>query len=176
MDNRIFNVNGCGLDNLREVLRLVFQQSGFKKAVGYLVDSKKGLILLWSQAPGWTKFPAPVGFETAAVVVWDWLQESPAIELSGRDNPYDDSDVSNEPGWRVYSEVTWPVTRMQFAVSHRLGCGTANSLFSNRLEVMCCAFQLWVRTDVLPCMQSNGKRRSSALIGNNPSDRMVISS
>jgi hypothetical protein len=49
MDNRIFNVNGRGVELLAKVLDLAMQQEGFKnvKFTAFKKDPKRGIILYW---------------------------------------------------------------------------------------------------------------------------------
>lgn len=108
MDNRIFNVNGQGLDLLKQALALAFAQQGFfnpAKAMSWHVSPDKGLILYWYAEKGTTPFMAPMGAEGVAEMVFDWLKsdQAKAIPCEGWDAD-SDHDGSNEPGWRVYVE------------------------------------------------------------------------
>lgn len=113
MDNRVFNVNGSGLPGLIAAMKLAFrQQAGFydrsrtDTVSGWIVDPKKGLILLWSDSvTGCSKFMAPMTAEQVAPMVMGWLEtdEAKAIPLSGWDADCQ-HDGNNSPGWRVFVE------------------------------------------------------------------------
>lgn len=112
MDNRVFNVNGKGEYWLLEALKLAFaQKAGFYNrdkpytCNGFMFDQKKGLILLWTDCNGSSKFPVPLTAEAVAPIVWQWLQseEAKLVELDGWDKDAD-HDGSNSYGWRVYCE------------------------------------------------------------------------
>lgn len=106
MDNRQFNVNGKGKEMLQATLQLAFAQEGSRTtAKGYVIDPKKGMILLWhNETPG-IPFPSPLNADSVTNIVWDWLQTEPEIEHESHwDQDYDDGDVSTDLGWRVYCE------------------------------------------------------------------------
>lgn len=102
MDNRVFNVNGLGKDRLRDTLYLAFEQC--RKARGYIIDPKKGMLLLWGQCDGIILFPTGLNSDGCAELVWSWLQSEPEVECVGFDENLDDPDVMTELGWRVYCE------------------------------------------------------------------------
>lgn len=104
MDNRIFNVNGCGLEMLQRTLCLAFEQEG-SKATGYQI-TKHGMILIWGSDPpaGVNRFPVPLEAPEVAPIVFKWLsspQDSQEIQYTGWDADAD-HDGENKLGWRVY--------------------------------------------------------------------------
>lgn len=110
MDNRVFNVNGSGQETLAKVLELAFAQEGRNiKAKYFVVDKKKGLILLWYIHDSWeknvSKFLTPLTAKAVTPVVMEWLRSDAAkdIELGDWDSDAD-HDGSNSEGWRVYCE------------------------------------------------------------------------
>lgn len=116
MDNRVFNINGKGKEMLVDVLRLALwhYRGGYEgqrdasTAKGYMIDPKKGLILLWvldEHNSAHQKFLAPLGAEALAENVYAWLQteEAKAIPLEGWDKDAD-HDGHNSRGWRVFCE------------------------------------------------------------------------
>jgi len=110
MDNRVFDINGEGQETLGRVLQLAFEQKGSNtKAKYFVVDKKKGLILLWyvadSQKDKVTKFLTPLSAKAATPMVIEWLNsdEAKTIELGDWDEDAD-HDGSNGAGWRVFCE------------------------------------------------------------------------
>lgn len=113
MDNRIFNVNGTGKDELGRILFAAFAQcSSCALAAAYRVTPKHGLILYQyhtddkrESGKEFIRFPAKLGAEAALSVVWQWLESGPvpSKELSHWDLDAD-HDGSNSIGWRVYCE------------------------------------------------------------------------
>jgi hypothetical protein len=108
-DNRLFRVNGEGLDGLKTALKLVFNQAKDQKAVGWKITPLHGFILygpVGDHKEGVNAFPgAGLQFEQAADIIWEWLQQ----DATWRDNVFreweqdlEDSDVSNARGWIVY--------------------------------------------------------------------------
>jgi hypothetical protein len=112
MDNRVFNVNGSGLEMLTATLELAFHQEGENtKAKGYLFDPQHGLILLWyldqrNDDPQPHKFLVPLSAELAAPMVFEWLQSEEAKKMKSIDRWDEDTnhDGHNTCGWRVYCE------------------------------------------------------------------------
>lgn len=104
MDNRIFNVNGRSKETLRAVLELAFEQEGANTAArGYIIDPKKGMVLLWSTTESGTPFLAPLKATAATEMVWEWLQSKPEIECEDWDKDLD-HDGHNVLGWRAFVE------------------------------------------------------------------------
>jgi hypothetical protein len=112
-DNRMFKVNGEGLEDLKTALSLVFKQQGYNsKAKGWSVSPEHGFVLYWykenhSGVPGINeKIHALPGLnsELSAQMIWDWLQDKD----TWKNNKYDswecdaDHDGSNKVGWLVY--------------------------------------------------------------------------
>jgi len=103
MDNRVFNVNGKGLEMLARVMALAFDQNGTAGAVAYRIDPKFGIIWEWSVSNGSQLVPAELTAAEAASITIRWLSSPDAwkIELSDWDED-EDHDGSNEKGWRVF--------------------------------------------------------------------------
>ncbi len=115
MDNRQFNVNGSGKEMLLNALKLAFEQKGRNTtATGYIIDPKKGMILLWHNEKG-TALPAPFNAEAACNFVWTWLESEPEIECKGWDAD-NDHDGHNSLGWRVYCEDWGHVGHNHYAI------------------------------------------------------------
>lgn len=116
MDNRVFNVNGRGLDMLEEALKLAFFQDGFsgdsETAVGWTFNPDKGLVLLSSipdsvnDVSKYVRFPVEMSADEVAPIVYKWLESNEAknMKLSGWDAYCRDEEVENESGWRVFIE------------------------------------------------------------------------
>jgi hypothetical protein len=106
MDNRIFNVNGTGLDALTKVLDLAFLQSGFNAAKCWRFIPEKGFVLFWTDSNGAQKLPAPMGAAELAPMIHRWLEseDSTSMKCEGWDKRYDGGDVDTDLGWRVYVE------------------------------------------------------------------------
>jgi len=110
MDNRVFNVNGKGLEMLIATLQLAFSQEGRNTtAKAYTIDPEKGLILLWYIPDSKTKkinpFLVPLSAEAVAVQVMEWLKTDGAWETKLDHWDEDcDHDGHNTKGWRVYCE------------------------------------------------------------------------
>jgi hypothetical protein len=110
MDNRIFNVNGCGFPMLESTLKLAFLQQGSPEnpstSKGWVFHKDYGLILLWfAQDPKTNKFPVPLNAVEVAPIVFNWLSSEAAkkMECTGWDKNAD-HDGENIRGWRVYVE------------------------------------------------------------------------
>jgi hypothetical protein len=119
MDNRIFNVNGSTLEQLKLAIQLVCMQD-YKLSnpvVAWNFSEKHGLIFYWKHVEGSHKFPVPVTAESAALIVWDWLKTDDPwkMQLSGWDADAD-HDGSNSRGWRVFVEDWGNVDRSSYAI------------------------------------------------------------
>src|ERR1041385_193368 len=106
MDNRVFNVNGKGVETLEKVLDLVFKQKGLN-CQAWKVDIEKGMILYWT-AEGEKDthlLPTKMTAKEITPTVAKWLEskESKSVMLKGWDGACD-HDGENEWGWRVYCE------------------------------------------------------------------------
>lgn len=90
---------------LLQTLKLAFEQeSPYAKAVAYVIDPNKGMIIMWSNAGKCQKFPSALDAYQTTDIVWDWLESNPEIALDGWDADFDDSDVTCYRGWRAYCE------------------------------------------------------------------------
>jgi hypothetical protein len=111
MDNKIFNINGEGVDLLKQVLNIAIKQEDWaysSKINGWAVDQAKGFILLSyvnEKRSDECRFPVPVSPEMAAMMAYEWLssEEAKKVPCQGWDADTD-HDGSNELGWRVYCE------------------------------------------------------------------------
>jgi hypothetical protein len=107
MDNRVFDVNGEGLDMLIIALKLAFMQlqAGDRTtAQAWSMDPKYGLILHWYPDAQSTRFLIPASPEEAANMVFKWLLQDDLPVFPDKDD-WDgdcDHDGHNEEGWRVY--------------------------------------------------------------------------
>lgn len=105
MDNRIFDVNGEGIDRLKQTISLAMDN--YSKVDGYRIDKKAGIVLLWhcdNKNPLHVKFPSPVSPEMAAIMAYEWVMSKDALETPDKDgwDKNADHDGSNERGWRAY--------------------------------------------------------------------------
>jgi len=105
MDNKIFDVNGEGVNRLTQTITLAMND--YTKIAGYRIDKKAGIILLWhvdSKEPEHTKFPTPVSAEMAAIMVYEWVMSKEALDIPAKDgwDKNADHDGSNDRGWRCY--------------------------------------------------------------------------
>lgn len=104
-DNAIFNVNGLGLEKLRNTIRLAI---GNETMMGYRVSEKKGLIFIdtiFSSDNISIKFPVPLPADLLAEMAFEWLKSPAAQKVTCEGWDADaDHDGDNEMGWRVYTE------------------------------------------------------------------------
>lgn len=117
-DNRVFNVNGCGSDNLLKTLDLVFLQEDHK-AVAWEHDSQRGMVIMWSSTGRnhANRLPGPMDAKQILPLVESYLSGDLADELLFEDWDRDyDHDGSNELGWRVYVEDWGHVGSNQYAI------------------------------------------------------------
>lgn len=107
MDNRIFNVNGTGLELLQKTLELVFMQEGSSTTCkAWKSTEEHGLILLWSSSSkDCTPFPVPLDAGQCASMADHWLKTvfDDSVKMSHFCEDID-HDGSNEEGWQVYCE------------------------------------------------------------------------
>ena len=107
MDNKIFNVNGRGIENLERTLELCFLQNGNNTtAKSWYVDEEKGLILQWcdSVVKG-TSLLAPMSASLITPMIFKWVNSDEAKEIKLKNWDCDHQhDGSNSLGWRVYVE------------------------------------------------------------------------
>lgn len=108
MDNRIFRMNGCGVETLEVALRLATDGKSIK---GYAIDRICGLVFLWADTTtpetciSSGKFPVAISTAVASQIAADWLATDEAWKT-----PLDewcddhDHDGHNSKGWLVYVE------------------------------------------------------------------------
>lgn len=119
MDNRIFNVNGKGIEMLQKAIELAFMQftsSRKAKCSGWSFSKEKGLMLNWSSTDG-NSLPIDMNAEDCAQWAWKWLQsdESKTVVLSDFcDNQ--EHDGHNTQGWQVYIEDWGKVGKNDYAL------------------------------------------------------------
>ena len=110
MNNRIFNVNGRGDEQLLATLKLVFNQKGTNcgyKCEGTKFVQTKGLILLWfcEKSEHGNKLPVELTAEECFPFVKAWLKSEEAGKVDCESwDANSDHDGSNSIGWRVYCE------------------------------------------------------------------------
>lgn len=106
-DNRIFNINGKTLEDLKLVTKLAFSIDGPNtKAKAWRFIPNKGLVFLWidSQSKS-NKFPVPLDSDEVASMAFKWLKSDDAKTVPCLDEDSDyDHDGSNSEGWRAYLE------------------------------------------------------------------------
>jgi len=117
MDNRIFNVNGKTKQQLALAVQalLLDEYDGIQKVKGWYFNKERGLVLTWyvgndsgnkKTIPFTNRMGQPTEIEPDELVdiLWDWLSSEQAneVELEGWDKKFEDSDVSNNAGWRLY--------------------------------------------------------------------------
>lgn len=101
MDNFKFDITSEG--EVLPAMKIAF--SKYRKAVGYRVDSKRGLILYWVKPShgspalemGYVDSPFPLDVEGAAFFASRWLANQDY-------GPQPDHDGDNSKGWRIYCE------------------------------------------------------------------------
>lgn len=116
MDNRVFNINGRTKEQLTLAVKCLLLDEYNKKenVKGWYVNSKKGLVLTWLVKEGYKAHaftdrmsnPTPMEEDELVDTLWNWLhsKEAKTIECEGKDAQLEDSDVSTELGWRLYTE------------------------------------------------------------------------
>jgi hypothetical protein len=105
MDNRIFNVNGRGLEMLSQTLKLAFSQSGNKLAKCWRFIPEKGFVLFWTDAADAHMLPAPMDADALAPMIHKWMESTDAQQMKCEGwDANADHDGDNNPGWRVYVE------------------------------------------------------------------------
>jgi hypothetical protein len=133
MDNKIFNVNGKTKKQLNNALLLLLtdEYDVLHLPVGYRIDTEKGLVLLWylkDPSKGERFLPGegePVGLEIEPLteVLWSWLHspQSKGVVHEGWDRSLRDPDVSEEIGWRLYTEEWGCIHQGESLDSYTLG-------------------------------------------------------
>lgn len=118
MDNKIFKINGRTKQQLRLALEVLLldEYGKMEKVKGWYYKKNKGLILTWhiNEKTNTTPFtdrmgrPSEIGVEELTEQLWSWLQteEAKNTEDTGEweDKYLDDSDVTEERGWLLYTE------------------------------------------------------------------------
>ena len=108
MDNRIFDVNGCGSGMLKDTLFLAMSQSGYSAVVGMRLSKTHGL-MLYHTSPiivreDYCKTPFPLTRHQVYPLVERYLEMEETwekIELVDGEEDID-NDGDNSRGWRVY--------------------------------------------------------------------------
>jgi len=119
-DNRLFKVNGEGLDDLKAALKLVFKQEGDRtKARSWKITPEHGFILCWYETEKCDKFPLNgISSDLVAEMIWEWLQAKETWEntvFGDWENDLD-HDGSNKEGWVVYCENWGHVANLHSAI------------------------------------------------------------
>ncbi|MGE4297018.1 MAG: hypothetical protein AB7E47_03225 [Desulfovibrionaceae bacterium] len=105
MDNRVFNINGCGSDMLLQVLKLAFAQAGVKTAKAWEHHTEKGMILVWCKDKAANNLPGEMTSEQILPLIEAYLngEDARGVPCEGWDANHD-HDGSNGKGWRAYVE------------------------------------------------------------------------
>lgn len=110
LDNPVFNVKGQGSEMLEVTLELGLACVGQRSLRGYRVDNKKGIILYWTDADQ-DDFQHFGSNDDIQAIVNRILEEVEQLEfeLTEDDDEHsdlemDDEDISNNFGWRIYTE------------------------------------------------------------------------
>lgn len=118
MDNRIFDINGKTKKQLELAVKLLLlnEYDENQKVKGWYFKENKGLILTWYVGDGYKAQPftdrmgniSPISDIELVNILWEWLQSDQSKTVKSSDTTWDyefiDSDVSNERGWRLYTE------------------------------------------------------------------------
>jgi len=116
-DNRLFNVNGKGIELLTKTLELAFLQADFGSCASWEESKEHGLILSWSPSGAKNKFPAELSAEEITPIVINWLNSDFAKEVELSDWCGDaDHDGNNGSGWQVYVENWGHVGDSHYAI------------------------------------------------------------
>jgi hypothetical protein len=70
------------------------------QATHYVIDPVLGFVFLNYAEGECTPFPFPLSWQRAADLAWDWL----TTQVKYPPSDHNDSDVTEEEGWRVYTE------------------------------------------------------------------------
>ena len=115
MDNRIFNVNGSGLEALKAAIHLAIIHEGRTETKNqinaWMIMPEKGLVFFSYGAPkGSNQFITAISSAQAAEMAFNWLQDPDKMKeiydklsWEGWDDNLD-HDGNNSRGWRVYVE------------------------------------------------------------------------
>jgi hypothetical protein len=115
-DNRVFDINGVDDIHLKKAIELAFSiDSDNRMAKAYMVTEKHGLIFFAYKSDGVAanEFPVPLDASEAFDFAKEWLKSNSAhsVKLEGFFKSTNDSDVSEDWGWRVYLEEWGRVDR-----------------------------------------------------------------
>jgi hypothetical protein len=134
MDNKVFNVKGRTIEQLEKAVDLLlFNEYGeYDKVAGWYFVPNKGLILTWyvgesqPEAKPFTNRwgqPEPISKEELVETLWNWLFTEQAKqvtydELGDWDKQLNDSDVSENLGWRLYTDSWGHVEKTKHTIDH----------------------------------------------------------
>ena len=106
MDNKVFNVNGRSIHQLKQTLKLALtdEYGDIDKVGSWEIDKEHGFILNSISIRG-NKFPIELPIEFITDIVWNWLHSEDAKKMNfeGWDDDAD-HDGHNELGFRVYCD------------------------------------------------------------------------
>lgn len=142
-DNKVFNINGENIEQLKLAVKLLFSTSGHQKTEAFKYIPGYGLIFYWhtdksDKSKELNRLMKPMSAESTALYIWAWLQKSPeasaeleklresddvdssedeeeSIRLSSWDNDID-HDGSNYVGWRLYVDDWGHVNSSPYAI------------------------------------------------------------
>lgn len=107
-DNKIFRVNGAGIERLKATLKLAFSEPDHdheRNALGWVVDKEHGLIFMWTVDSESNCFPVAMGADQCAEIAMRWLDTEEAKQVTLDEMGDDcDHDGHNTEGWLVYVE------------------------------------------------------------------------
>lgn len=131
MDNKVFNVKGRTIEQLEKAVDcLLFDEYGkYQKIAGWYFVPEKGLILTWyigDSQPKATPFtnrmgiPEPIGKEELVETLWNWLfsDQAKQVTYDDWDRQLDDPDVSEDLGWRLYTDQWGHVEVVKHTIDH----------------------------------------------------------
>jgi hypothetical protein len=130
MDNKIFNVNGRTKEQLTLAVKLLLldEYNKNKKVSGWYFNQKKGFVLTWSVHDGYKAMPftnrmgVPTPIEDTELVdiLWEWLHSDEAKTVTSNkwEGRVNDDDVSEEMGWRLYTEDWGHVNETGSTIDH----------------------------------------------------------
>jgi hypothetical protein len=130
MDNRIFNVNGRTKNQLKLAVQLLLlnEYNDLQRIRGWYYKKEKGLVLTWYVGEDYraTPFtnrmgqPSDIQLDELVDLLWDWLvsDEAKDVEFGRWENRLEDSDVSEEDGWRLYVDDWGHVGETEHTIDH----------------------------------------------------------
>ncbi|NIB43759.1 hypothetical protein HBA55_29420 [Pseudomaricurvus alkylphenolicus] len=116
MDNKVFNVNGSGEDQLLKTLELAF---GGQTCSGWQETEDHGMILCWTaDSVGINPMPGDLTAEQCLPFITAWLESDFAskVKFGEMCGPYKSSDVDNGKGWQVYVEQWGHVGNQHYSI------------------------------------------------------------